>query len=129
MPASGAAISCALTQGNPGAPSPLRAGQGWTVNYTETCGSGAGTAFVQSGTFAGIETLTVAAGTFSAFKFTSVITRTVNGTTRTETVSRWSDANSAASRTLKLASTLSYSGAAPAAGALVSTTLELQSYK
>lgn len=128
-PATGAAVSCTVTQGNPGAPSPMTAGQGWTVNYLETCGTGAGTAFAQSGTLAGLETITVAAGTFSALKFTSAVTRTVNGTTRTETVSRWRDASGANSRTLKSASVFTYSGATPAAGALVSETHELQSYQ
>lgn len=127
--ATGAPVSCAVTQGNPGAPSPMTAGQGWTVNYTETCGTGAGTVFAQSGTFAGLETVTVAAGTFSAYKFTSTVTRTVDGTTRTETVTRWRDAASADSNTLKSTSVFSYSGATPPAGALVSETDELQGFQ
>jgi hypothetical protein len=127
--ATGTTVNCAVTQGNPGAPSPLTAGQGWTVNYIETCGAGAGTAFAQSGTFAGLETITVAAGTFSAFKFTSTVTRSVNGTTRTETVSRWRDASSADSHVLKSTSVFTYSGATPVAGALVSETHELRSYQ
>lgn len=126
-PATGAAVTCTVTQGNPGAPSPLTAGQSWSVNYLETCGTGAGTAFAQSGTFAGLETITVAAGTFSAYKFTSTVTRTVNGTTQTETVSRWADAASADAYTLKSSSAFTYSGTAPASGALVSETSELQS--
>jgi hypothetical protein len=129
-PSTGAAVSCAVSQGYPGAPSPLTAGQTWSTNYVETCGSGAGTAIAQSGTFAGIETITIAAGTFSAFKFTSVITQTVNGTTRTETVTLWRDASGTSSRALKSTSTFTYSGTAPAVpGALVSETTELQSYQ
>ena len=128
-PAAGTTVSCTVTQGNPGAPSPMTAGQGWNVNYVETCGTGAGIAYAQSGTLVGIETITVAAGTFTAFKFTSTITRTVNGTTRTETVSRWCDASGTNSKTLKSASVFTYSGAAPATGALVSETHELQSYQ
>jgi hypothetical protein len=122
----GATVKCTVTQGNPGAPSPLSLGQAWTVNYLETCGTGTGTGFAQSGTLAGVETITVAAGTFSAFKFTSVVTRTVNGTTRTETVTLWRDASGADSRALKSTSVFTYSGATPPAGALVSTTSELQ---
>ncbi|MGJ7916468.1 hypothetical protein ACI48D_13460 [Massilia sp. LXY-6] len=128
-PSTGATVRCTLSQGNPGAPSPLTLGQAWTVNYVETCGTGAGTAFTQSGTLAGAETITVAAGTFSAFKFTSTVTRTVNGTTRTETVTLWRDASGADSRALKSASVFTYSGATPPAGALVSETSELQSYQ
>ena len=127
IPSTGAPISCAFTQGNPGAPSPLTVGQGWTVNYIETCGTGAGTAFAQTGTLASLETITVAAGTFSAFKFTSTVIRTVNGATRTETVSQWRDAASADSTILKSASVFSYSGTTPPAGALVSEANELQS--
>jgi hypothetical protein len=125
----GATISCTVTQGYPGAPSPLTVGQAWTVNYVETCGTGAGTAFTQSGTLAGVETITVAAGTFSAFKFTSTFTRTVNGITRTETVTRWRDASGTDSRVLKSTSVFAYSGGTPPAGTLVSATSELQSYQ
>jgi hypothetical protein len=128
-PASGAAVACTVSQGHPGAPSPLAVGQGWSVNYTETCGTGAGTAFAQSGTLAGVETITVAAGTFNAFKFTSTTTRTVNGITRTETVTHWRDASGTDSRTLKSATVFTYSGATPPAGALVSEMHELQSYR
>ena len=125
----GATVNCTVTQGNPGAPSPLTVGQAWTVNYVETCDMGAGTSFSQSGTLTGIETITVAAGTFSAFKFTSTVTRTVNGTTRTETATLWRDASGADSRALKSASVFTYSGTTPPAGALVSQTSELQTYQ
>jgi hypothetical protein len=121
------AVSCTDTQGNPGPPSPMTVGQGWTADYIETCGTGAGIAFAQSGTLAGLETITVAAGTFSAFKFTSTVTWTANGITRTETVSQWRDASSADSHLLKSASAIAYTGATPPAGELVSETNELQS--
>lgn len=123
----GAAINCTVSQGYPGAPSPLTVGQAWTVNYVETCG--AGTALTQSGTLAGVETISVAAGTFSAFKFASTFTRTVNGITRVETVNRWRDASGTDSRVLKATSVFTYSGGTPAAGVLVSETSELQSYQ
>jgi hypothetical protein len=125
----GATITCTVTQGYPGAPSPLSVGQAWTVNYVETCGTGAGTALAQSGTLAGVETITVAAGTFSAFKFSSTFTRTVNGITRTETATRWRDASGTDSRVLKSTSVFTYSGGVPPAGTLVSETSELQSYR
>jgi hypothetical protein len=129
-PSTGTAVNCTVTQGYPGAPSPLTAGQTWNTNYVETCGAGAGTASTQSGTFAGVETITIAAGTFTAAKFTSVVTQTVNGTTRTETVTLWRDASGTTSRALKSTSTFTYSGTTPAVpGALVSETSELQAYQ
>jgi hypothetical protein len=128
-PATGAAFTCTMSQGNPGAPSPLTVGQGWSANFTETCGTGAGTAFAESGTLAGLETITVAAGTFNAFRFTSTTTRTVNGITRTETVTHWRDASGTDTRTLKSSSAFSYSGGTPPAGALLTETHELQSYR
>lgn len=128
-PATGATVSCAVSQGNTGAPSPMTAGQGWTENYIESCGTGSGTAYAQSGTFAGVETITVAAGTFSAFKLTYTVTMTINGMTRTETASLWRDASSADSHILKSASVFTYSGVTPAAGMWLSETHELQSYR
>jgi hypothetical protein len=126
----GATVSCTVTQGYPGAPSPLTAGQTWSTNYVETCGVGGGTAATQSGTFAGVETISIAAGTFTAYKFTSVVTQTVNGTTRTETVTLWRDASGTSSRALKSTSVFTYSGTTPAVpGALVSETSELQAYQ
>jgi hypothetical protein len=125
----GSTVQCAISQGSAGAPSPLTAGQGWAGNYTETCGAGAGTVFAQSGTFVGLDTVTVPAGTFSALKFSVTVTRTVDGVTRTETVSRWRDASGTESRLLKSTSAFTYSGATPPAGAPVSESRELQSYQ
>jgi hypothetical protein len=122
-------VHCAVTQGSVGAPSPLSVGAGWNTSYTEICGAGAGMTLTQSGSLAGMETITVAAGTFSAFKFVSTVTTTANGITRTETASRWRDASGGDTRTLKTASTYTYSGGTPAAGALVSDSRELQSYR
>jgi hypothetical protein len=127
--ADGGTVRCAISQGNVGAPSPMTVGQNWTATYTETCGSGSGIAHTQSGTLVSMETISVPAGTFSAFKFTSTITRTVNGTTRTETVSNWRDASGTDSRSLKSQSAFTYSGTAPPPGSLVSETRELQSYQ
>jgi hypothetical protein len=123
----GVTVSCVISGGLSGAPSTLASGQGWTTSYTQTCGSGTGTAFNQTGTLVGLETVTVPAGTFSAFKFTTTVTMTANGTTRTETVTRWRDASGADSHVLKSTSVFSYSGTAPASGALVSESRELQS--
>jgi hypothetical protein len=122
-------VSCAVTQGGAGAPSPLALGAGWNASWLETCGAGAGTAFTQTGTLVGTETVTVAAGTFKAFKFVASTTRTVGGITRTETSTRWRDASGGDTRTLKSESVFTYSGGTPPAGTPVSSSRELQSYR
>jgi hypothetical protein len=122
-------IRCASSEGGAGAPSPLALGAGWSTHWTETCGAGAGTAYTQSGTLAGIETITVAAGTFKAYKFIASTTRTINGITRTETSTRWRDASGGDTRTLKSESVFAYSGGTPPAGTPVSASRELQSYR
>jgi hypothetical protein len=128
--ASGNPVECKVTGPQfAGAPSPLAAGQAWNATYTEVCGAGAGLTFTQSGSFAGIEAITVPAGTFNAYKFVSTTSRTVNGLTTTEAVTRWRDAASTGSRVLKSVATFTYSGAEPPQGALVSETQALQSYQ
>jgi hypothetical protein len=122
-------VRCTISQGGAGAPSPLALGASWTTSWLETCGAGAGTAYAQSGTLAGVETITVAAGTFKAFKFVASTARTVNGITRTEASTRWRDASSGDSRTLKSESVFTYSGGTPPAGAPVSASRELQSFR
>jgi hypothetical protein len=122
-------VRCAISQGGAGAPSPLAPGASWTTGWIETCGTGAGTAYTQSGTLTGVETITVAAGTFKAFKFVATTTRTVDGITRTETSTRWRDASGGDSRTLKSESVFTYSGGTPPAGAPVSASRELQSFR
>jgi hypothetical protein len=122
-------VRCAITEGGAGAPSPLALGASWNAHWVETCGAGAGTAFTQSGTLAGIETITVAAGTFKAFKFVASTTWTVNGITRTETSTRWRDASGGDTRTLKFESVFTYSGGTPPAGTAMSVSHELQSYR
>jgi hypothetical protein len=122
-------LRCTISQGSAGAPSPLALGASWTSNWLESCGAGAGTAYTQSGTLAGIETITVAAGTFKAYKFVASTTRTVNGITRTEASTRWRDASGGDSRTLKSESVFTYGGGTPPAGTPVSASRELQSYR
>jgi hypothetical protein len=128
--ASGSPVDCQVAgQQAAGAPSPLTAGQTWNVTYVEVCGAGPGLAFTQSGNFAGIEAIKVPAGTFNAYKFVSTTSRTVNGLTTTEAVTRWRDAASTGSRVLKSLATFTYGGAEPPQGALVSETQALQSYQ
>ena len=122
-------VRCTVSGGGAGAPSPLAPGASWTTSWTETCGAGAGTAYTQSGTLAGVETITVAAGTFKAYKFIASTTRTVNGITRTETSTRWRDASGADSRTLKSEFVFTYGGGTPPAGAPLSASRELQSFR
>lgn len=123
-----AAVHCAF-QGSQGAPATLAVGTGWNTQYTETCDGGAGVTYTQTGSLAGIETITIAAGTFSAYKFVSTTTWTVNGITRTESATRWRDASGNDSRTLKMVRSFAYSGGTPAAGSPVSASRELQSYR
>lgn len=127
--AAGNTVSCSVTAGHAGAPSPLTVGQSWSASYTEVCGAGAGIDYTQSGTLMGVETLTVPAGTFSAFKFLSTTAWTVNGRTTTATVTRWRDASAADSRILKTLAIFTYAGSAAPQGALVSETQVLQSYQ
>ena len=125
----GTTVSHCTYQGSQGAPATLAVGAGWNTQYTETCDGGPGVTYTQSGTLAGIETITIAAGTFSAYKIVSTTTWTVNGITRTESATRWRDASGGDTRTLKMVRTIDYSGGTPAAGSLVTATRELQSYR
>jgi hypothetical protein len=121
-------MHCAF-QGNVGAPATLAVGASWNTQYTETCDGGAGVTYTQSGTLAGVETITIAAGTFSAYKIVSTTTWTVNGITRTESLTRWRDASGGDTRTLKFVRAIAYSGGTPAAGSEVTASRELQSYR
>ena len=125
----GTAVRHCTYQGSQGAPATLAVGAGWTTQYTETCNGGAGVAYTQNGTLAGIETITVAAGTFSAYKFVSTTTWTVNGITRTESATRWRDASGGDTRTLKMVRAIAYSGGTPVAGSPVTASRELQGYR
>jgi hypothetical protein len=123
-----AVVHCTF-QGSEGAPVTLVVGAGWNTQYTETCDGGAGVTYTQTGTLAGIETITIAAGTFSAYKFVSTTTWTINGITRTESATRWRDASGNDPRTLKMVRSFAYSGGTPAAGSPLTTSRELQSYR
>ena len=125
----GTTVSQCTFQGNEGAPATLAVGASWNTQYTETCDGGAGVTYTQSGTLAGVETITIAAGTFSAYKIQSTTTWTVNGITRTETATRWRNASGGDTRTLKFVRTIAYSGGTPAAGSQVTASRELQSYQ
>lgn len=125
----GTTVTHCAFQGNEGAPATLAVGGSWNTQYTETCDGGAGVTYTQSGTLAGVETITIAAGTFSAYKIVSTTTWTTNGITRTETATRWRDASGGETRTLKFVRAIAYSGGTPAAGAQVSFSRELQSYR
>jgi hypothetical protein len=125
----GTTVTHCTYQGSQGAPATLAVGAGWSTQYTETCDGGPGIVYTQTGTFAGIETITIAAGTFSAYKIVSTTTWTVNGITRTESATRWRDASGGDTRTLKMVRDIAYSGGTPAAGSLVTASRELQSYR
>jgi len=125
----GTTVSQCTFQGSQGAPATLAVGASWNTQYTETCDGGAGVTYTQSGTLAGVETITIAAGTFSAYKIESTTTWTVNGITRTETATRWRNASGGDTRTLKFVRSIAYSGGTPAAGSQVTASQELQSYQ
>jgi len=125
----GTTVTQCTFQGNQGAPATLAVGASWNTQYTETCAGGAGVTYTQSGTLAGVETITIAAGTFSAYKIESTTTWTVNGITRTETATRWRNASGGDTRTLKFVRAIAYSGGTPAAGSQVTESQELQSYQ
>jgi hypothetical protein len=125
----GTGVAHCTYQGSGGAPATLAVGAGWNAQYTETCDGGAGVTYTQSGTLAGVETITIAAGTFSAYKFVSTTTWTFNGITRTESATRWRDASGGDTRTLKMVRSIAYSGGTPAAGSPVTASRELQSYR
>jgi hypothetical protein len=125
----GTTVAQCTFQGNEGAPATLAVGAGWNTQYTETCDGGAGVTYTQSGTLAGVETITIAAGTFSAYKIVSMTTWTMNGITRSESATRWRDASGGDTRTLKFVRTIAYSGGTPASGAPVTASRELQSYR
>jgi hypothetical protein len=125
----GTTVSQCTFQGNQGAPATLVVGATWNTQYTETCDGGAGVTYTQSGTLAGVETITIAAGTFSAYKMVSTTTWTINGITRTETATRWRNASGGDTRTLKFMRSIAYSGGTPAAGSQVTASQELQSYQ
>lgn len=122
-------VRCAVSGGTVGAPATLASGSDWNTSYTETCGSGAGVLYTQSGTLAGIESVTVPAGTFQAYKFVATTSRTVNGVTQIETSTRWRDAAGSDSRMVKEAQVFTYSGAAAPAGAPLQQVLQLQSFR
>lgn len=121
-------VHCSVN-GAVGAPATLASGGGWNSSYVETCGSGPGTAYTESGTLAGIEGVTVPAGTFQAYKFVVTTSRTLNGISRTETTTRWRDAAGSDTRTVKEASVFTYSGGTPPAGALLQQVRQLQSFR
>jgi hypothetical protein len=119
-------VRCTVS-GAAGAPATLASGASWNTSYTTTCGGGAGTAYTQSGTLAGIENVTVPAGTFAAWKFVVTTTSTTNGITRVETTTRWRDSAGSEPQTVKEASVFTYSGGTPPAGAPVQQVRQLQS--
>ena len=125
----GTSVAHCTFQGNEGAPATLAVGAGWTTQFTRTCDGGAVVSYTQSGTLAGVETVTIGAGTFSAYKFVSTTTWTLDGITHTESATRWRDASGNDTRTLKMVRTFAYDGGTPAPGAPSTSTRELQSYR
>jgi hypothetical protein len=129
-PPNGSPTTCTFSPYGAGAPSPLQAGQAWSLMYTESCGGGGSITNTQSGTYVGTESIAVPAGTFTAYKFQSTVSwTTAGGTTVNESITRWRNAASADSRTLKEILNFTYSGTPPAQGSTVSSTRVLQSYQ
>ncbi|HEX8787362.1 MAG TPA: hypothetical protein VF793_14345 [Telluria sp.] len=120
-------LQCTFNGGAEGAPGTLASGGSWNSSFFETCGSNPGTAITQSGTLAGIESVTVPAGTYNAYKFVATTTVPMNGITRVETSTIWRDAAGSDSRAVKETLVFSYSGATPPAGSALQVERQLQS--
>jgi hypothetical protein len=122
----GQTATCTYNPHGPGAQFPVTVGMTWTLDYTFGCGTQSALSYSQSGSVVDIESVTVPAGTFSAIKFQSTISWTdEGGTTRTQTVSRWRDVSTLIE--VQETVSISYSGAMPANGYVVSRTIALHS--
>jgi hypothetical protein len=119
-------VSCNLDPHGAGPNWPVQVGQTWSLDYTLTCGTTISVAYTQTGSMAGVESVTVPAGTFTAIKMQTTITWTsAGGTTRTETTTNWRDV--ATSHSVKQVISIAVSGTSPTTGYPVSRQIELQS--
>lgn len=129
-PFTGAATTCTFSPHANGAPSGLTIAQTWALSYIATCGSSAPVAYAESGSFIGTEAITVPAGTFNAYKFQSTVTWTTStGTAVAMAITRWRNADSANSHSLKIVRNWTYSNVLPAQYSPTSDTFILQSYQ
>jgi hypothetical protein len=119
-------LSCNLDPHGAGPNWPVQVGQTWSLDYTLTCGTTISVAYTQTGSVAGVESVTVPAGTFTAIKLQTTITWTSpGGTMRTETTTNWRDV--ATSNSVKQVISIALSGTLPTTGYAVSRQIELQS--
>ena len=119
-------LSCSLDPHGAGPNWPVQVGQTWSLDYTLTCGTSVSVAYTQSGSVAGVESVTVPAGTFTAVKLQTTISWTsAGGTIRKQTTTNWRDV--ATSHSVKQSVTITVSGTLPTAGYAVSREIELQS--
>ncbi len=118
--------TCTFDPHGSGPDYPLQVGDTWMLTYTVTCAGGSPISYSQSGTVAGVETVTVPAGTYTAIKLQSTLTWTdAQGTTRTQTISNWRDV--ATSYSVKQTISIAYGGVLPTDGYAVSRELVLAS--
>jgi hypothetical protein len=105
---------------------PLKVGQTWQLNYTETCNANAPIDYSQTGSIVDVESVAVPAGTFTALKLQSTTIWTdATGTMHTQTTTNWLD--TASFHSVKESITYVDSGTVPINGYAVSRTIELQS--
>jgi hypothetical protein len=125
-PANGTAVTCTVAPHGAGPDYLLTVGKAWALNCAITCGTVTPNSYAQTGSVVGTESVTVPAGTFLAIKLQSTLTWTdPNGTTRTESIGTWRDANTAI--VVKRIINIAYSGTALLNGYPVTTTTALQS--
>lgn len=118
--------SCTNNPDGIGPPVPLTVGETWTLQFTQTCNGGAGTAFTQTGTVLDVESVTVPAGTYQALRVQSTLTWTNSqGTTRQESITNWRDVDGLG--VVKESITYTLTGTAPSGDYIVSEVRELLS--
>ena len=122
---SGDLITCIYDPRAGGPDFPLRVGQTWSISYTFACGSESPVTYEQSGSVVDVESVTVPAGTFNALKLQSTVSWTsLQGTTRTQTVTNWRDI--ATSHSVKEDISIAVGGSLPTTGYPVSREIVLE---
>jgi len=125
-PANGTPVACTVAPHGAGPNYPLSVGQSWALDYAVTCGTAAPVAYTQAGSVVDVEPVTVPAGTFTAVKLQSTVAWTDrNGTTHTQAIATWRDANTGT--IVKRVITTTYSGTPLVNGYPVTQTRVLES--
>lgn len=121
-------VSCNYAPHGGGPTYPVTVGSNWTSTWNSTCINQSPVTFTQTGTLAGVETITVPAGTFTVLKFNETTTWTISGTNWTQINTSYRSANSP-NHIIKSLSAMTYTGTAPLHGYAVTTERQLKSYQ